>query len=479
MMNDQNLDSSRQSLNPFLPSWEYIPDGEPHIFGDRLYLFGSHDRFNGTQFCMNDYVCWSCPLDDLSSWRLEGTIYRKEQDPAAGKDSIMQAPDVCRGPDGRYYLYYNLGLAPFTSVAVCDTPAGKYEYYGVVRYADGTPAGEREHDIFPFDPGILADEDGRIWLYTGFGPKEEGMFAAACKKYHMDGAYAMELKEDMLTVCSEPKLIFSKEGEHGFFEASSMRRIGSRYYFIYSSVQGHELCWAVGSRPDGPFAFGGTLVSNGDIGICEKARNYTGNTHGSLVQVHGQWYVFYHRQTNRHQYSRQACAEKIRFEDGRFLQAELTSCGLNAGPLRGFGRYEARIACHLWSREGALFYGLAGTPEAESHPYFTQTGEDREGQGDQYIADLQDGAVAGFKSFQMEGCSRIGAEVSGEGKGSIIVSTGVGEAPICTIPINLAGQRGMFYGPCPPQYGILPLYFTFRGNGSISFHSFILEKATD
>ena len=24
--------------NPILPAWEYIPDGEPRVFGDRVYL---------------------------------------------------------------------------------------------------------------------------------------------------------------------------------------------------------------------------------------------------------------------------------------------------------------------------------------------------------------------------------------------------------------------------------------------------------
>ena len=24
----------KQAFNPYLPSWEYIPDGEPHVFGD-------------------------------------------------------------------------------------------------------------------------------------------------------------------------------------------------------------------------------------------------------------------------------------------------------------------------------------------------------------------------------------------------------------------------------------------------------------
>ncbi len=468
--------NSTQVYNPFLPSWEYIPDGEPHIFGDRLYLFGSHDRFNGTQFCMNDYVCWSCPLEDLSAWRCEGTIYRKEQDPAAKSDSIMQAPDVCRGPDGRYYLYYTLGLIPFLSVAVCDTPAGQYEYYGVVKYRDGTPAGMREHDVFQFDPGLFTDDDGRIWLYSGFGPKEEGFFAAACQKYRMEGAYAMELCVDMLTVKTEPRLVFPKTGEHGFFEASSMRKINGKYYFIYSSQLGHELCWAVGDKPDGPFTFGGTLISNGDIGVSNTPRNYTGNTHGSLAELNGQWYIFYHRQTNRHQYSRQACAEKIELADGKFQQAELTSCGLNGGPLRGDGEYEARIACNLWSREGVLFYGVSNTPEADTHPYFTQTGEDREDSGDQYIAGLRDGATAGFKYFVFDGLREIGVQVSGTGHGEFVVATEPDREPICRIPVSPSVKRSWFRAPATALYGKLALYFTFHGKGAVALHKIDLKK---
>ena len=32
-----NTRKNKQIFNPYLPSYEYIPDGEPHIFGDRLY----------------------------------------------------------------------------------------------------------------------------------------------------------------------------------------------------------------------------------------------------------------------------------------------------------------------------------------------------------------------------------------------------------------------------------------------------------
>ncbi|MFR6163789.1 MAG: hypothetical protein ACLUJR_12865 [Mediterraneibacter gnavus] len=48
----------KQAFNPFLPEYEYIPDGEPHVFGDRVYVYGSHDKFGAPMFCVNDYVCW-------------------------------------------------------------------------------------------------------------------------------------------------------------------------------------------------------------------------------------------------------------------------------------------------------------------------------------------------------------------------------------------------------------------------------------
>jgi arabinoxylan arabinofuranohydrolase len=56
----------KQGFNPYLPSWEYIPDGEPYVFNERVYVYGSHDRFNGHVFCLNDYVCWSAPVTDLA-----------------------------------------------------------------------------------------------------------------------------------------------------------------------------------------------------------------------------------------------------------------------------------------------------------------------------------------------------------------------------------------------------------------------------
>ena len=114
----------QQVLNPCLPENEYIPDVEPYIFGNRVYLYGSHDRFGAPMFCMNDYVCWSAPLDDLGNWKYEGVIYRKNQDPKNRLGlRLLFAPDVVRGTDGRYYLYYAFDFMGIMGVAVCEVRA--------------------------------------------------------------------------------------------------------------------------------------------------------------------------------------------------------------------------------------------------------------------------------------------------------------------------------------------------------------------
>ncbi|MCR4625003.1 MAG: family 43 glycosylhydrolase, partial [Lachnospiraceae bacterium] len=155
----------KQAFNPYLPSWEYVPDGEPYVFDGRVYVYGSHDLYNGQAFCLGDYVGWSAPVDDLGNWRHEGITYPRMADPANDGRMVLYAPDVTIGPDGRYYMYYCLDKVPIVSVAVCDTPAGKYEFYGHVHYQDGTRLGEREGDEPQFDPGVIT-ENGKTYLYT-------------------------------------------------------------------------------------------------------------------------------------------------------------------------------------------------------------------------------------------------------------------------------------------------------------------------
>lgn len=480
-----------QVFSAFLPSYEYIPDIEPHVFGDRLYLYGSHDRFGGNRFCLNDYVVWSAPLNDLSDWCFEGEIYKKNQDPANTSGKLaLYAPDVAKGPDGRYYLYYCLADYPQIGVAVCDDPCGKFEFLDYIHDGAGNIIGRREVDTLPFDPAVLVDDDSRIWLYFGNGPMK-----AAYDKNRKKASVYVELEADMVTVKTKSMRLIptlhDSEGTgfegHEFFEASSMRKFGSRYYFIYSSIQSHELCYAISNRPDGGFSYGGTLISNGDIrpedgvriGFNSKANplihNYIGNNHGSLLELNGGYYIFYHRQTNRNMFSRQACAEKIELlPNGAFRQAEITSCGLNDGSLEGKGRYEARIACHLFSKQGALF-SVHPLVQNKKHPAFTQHGVDRESDPNQYIENMRDGATAGFRYFDFQNTRKITVTSRGKGEGKLVARDGIDGKVVATIPVKSMREWGTSEAPMEIENGIHPLYLTYEGKNSIDFLDFMLE----
>lgn len=472
----------KQAYNPFLPLYEYIPDGEPHVFGNRVYLFGSHDRFDGDQYCMNDYVCYSADIGNLSDWQYEGIIFRKDQDPR-NPDGVhnLYAPDAVKGLDGKYYLYYCLDVLPEIGVAVCDTPAGEYQYLGLVQYDDGTPLGRREGDFIQFDPGVFIDDDDSVYLYSGNAPRKAEDQTAASKN-----SQVMKLCQDMVTIEEGPRIFIPTlhnsigtgyEG-HEFFEASSIRKIKDLYYFVYSDVQSYSLCYAVSKSPDKGFLFGGQLIALGDVGLkgrtAKDAGNFLGNIHGGMECINGQWYIFYHRQTNRTQYSRQACAEKINIQpDGTIPQVEMTSCGLSDGPLAGTGSYMAAIACNLWSREGAVFSSPVFLNER--HPYFTQTRPDGDENAKQYIANMQDGAVAGYKYFDFQDVKEVTLTVRGNGFGSFQITSSPAGEILGEVPVKVETKEWTsFTAPVRVLNDVLPLYFRYTGNGSVDFLEFKL-----
>lgn len=475
----------KQALNPFLPSYEYIPDAEPYVYQDRVYIYGSHDCFNGDTFCINDYVSWSAPIDDLGNWRYEGVIYRKTQDPRYQPGNNMYAPDIAVGPDGRYYLYYTLDMTGTMAVAVADSPIGPFQYYGRVRYPDGRILGDGPEDVYQFDPGILVD-NGKVWLYTGFGPRgPKEIIAQYFGKHRIDGAFCIELEQDMLTIKEDPVCIIpqfenatgTEFEEHPFFEASSIRKIRDQYYFVYSSTWGHELCYAVSEHPNQGFRFGGTIVSNGNVGLkswtMDRAANYMGNNHGGMVNIRGQWYIFYHRQTNYHGFSRQACAEKITIEeDGRISQVEMTSCGLNHGDLKGSGRYYAAHACQLYAAEGASFIDRAAA-QRHLHPGFTQDTSDHQQEENQYITNLRQGSVVGFQYFDLCETTAICVEVRGS-TGKMYVRDTPGGTLLAEVSVHCSNSFSAYDAALTNGHGHSGLFFEIETEGSIDFRAFTL-----
>lgn len=489
------------STNPYLPQYEYIPDGEPHLFEGRVYIYGSHDRPHGTKYCEGDYVTWSAPEDDLSNWRYEGVIYRRTQDPSNPEDQMqLWAPDVTRGPDGRYYLYYCFSFYPEIGVAVSDSPAGPFEFYGHVQYPDGRVMG----DFMPFDPAVLTDDDGRVYLYYGFATKEQPLggvaeaafdpsklspeeraemekmrkrFAGRPRIQLSEGGMAVELEPDMLTVKAMPHVCTPglpiAEGTgfegHAFFEASSIRKVNGKYYFVYSSQKSHELCYAVSDKPTEGFVYGGTIVSNGDIGLDgrEIPVMTVGNNHGGMVQANGQWYIFYHRQTNGTEFSRQGCAEPITIaDDGSIAQVEITSMGPCGQALPAPGCYSAGICCHLTSPDTSAVINYRD-PNMQQMARITTDPADPD--AEQYITAIMDGVTVGYKYFDCRGIHSLTLQLRGQFAGTVTLSADADAThSFSTAAMSMESDHWIettLSAPIPD--GVTALYLHFAGIGQL------------
>jgi len=297
--------------NPYLPNWEYIPDGEPRVFGNRVYIYGSHDSACSDKFCDYKLKAWSASVDNLNEWVCHGDIFhtRADRDHAADTnwtDGSLFAPDVVE-KDGKYYLYAYIQNSK-GCVAESDRPEGPFKLISTYKYNIPKGRGEEfcNNGIF-IDPGVLVDDDGKVYVYCGYLRS----FMAEINPKNMyeiiDGSY----KDDIIPV----------EAPHSFFEACSPRKIGGVYYMIYSPKSCSQLVYATSNSPKGPFEYRGVIVDSG--------LDYPGgNDHGSICKINGQWYIFYHRMTNGTIMSRRGCVERITIlEDGSIPQVEATSLG--------------------------------------------------------------------------------------------------------------------------------------------------------
>jgi hypothetical protein len=310
--------------NPYLPGWEYIPDGEPRVFNNRIYVYGSHDTAGSDKFCDYKLKVWSAPIDDPNNWTCHGDAFHTRADRDHKSDTPwtegeLYAPDVVE-KDGKYYLYayifYTKGC-----VAVSDRPEGPFQLISQYKVPENS-AGELREGIF-VDPGVLVDDDGRVYIYCGY-----------------QKSYMAELNTENMYEIIDKTFIPDILPEAGFFEACSPRRVGDTYYLVYSPKTGSKLAYATSKSPTGPFEYRGNIVDNGV--------DYPGgNNHGSICNINGQWYIFYHRMTNGTIMSRRGCVERITMlPDGAIGQVDMTSLGFETS-LSPYKITLADIACVL------------------------------------------------------------------------------------------------------------------------------------
>ena len=414
--------------NPFLPLWEHIPDGEPYVFEDpdnpgqyRVYLYGSHDSMVDG-YCGREQVVWSAPVDSLTQWRYDGEIFCVDKNAngelldANGLADVLYAPDVTlvTGPDGEmtYYLYPN-NQAGGRNGMVCKSsrPDGPFE---VCNWSKDNP--NETDGVLRFDPAVFVDDDGRIYGYWGF-----------------ERSYAAELDPaTMATVKPGTKIVEdmvsgrNQDGVFSFFEASSIRKIKDKYIFIYSRftkdgefglpVSNYTLAYAYSDHPLGPWTYGGTIIDGRARDVNEQGDTIAtatidGNTHGSICEINGQWWVFYHRQTGTDEYARQAMVAPIdvKVEEGaggkvQISEGEYTSEGFSTEGLNPLERHSAGIACwytgprtaiHEWPNNtfsGSYVASDYGTEDKFSEPYNLRNNTNP-------VVNNTDGSIVGYKYF--------------------------------------------------------------------------------
>ena len=405
--------------NPYLPLWEHLPDGEPRVFEDpdnpgkmRAYIIGSHDvKF--TEYCGNDIRIWSAPVEDLTNWRDEGPVFSHYVN---GKWDTMFAPDLVEVKDkttGKktYWLYpHSRGWRRVAMVCKGDRPDGPFTPVNL--NADGTAC--VDGSLIDFDPSVCVENitnkkdpdyarGFRAYVFYGFRH-------STAYELDQDNMYAVrpgtQIHDYFIPASERYGVIRDPEGtqypalykgqnpgDFNFFEASSIRQVGNKYVMVFSGYSGPEygqgstnsaLRYAFGDSPLGPWRSGGVLVDSRGIVPNEDGTHLVGmnaahNTHGSIQEINGQWYVFYHRPPRGFGFARQAMVAPIKSEwdkkpvakggqvsitaydpytknnewtakasDGmQYTGAEVTSEGFNIFGLPPYAYYSAGIACYM------------------------------------------------------------------------------------------------------------------------------------
>ena len=339
------LTLSAAAQNPVIGD-QFTADPTARVFGDRVYLYPSHDIFppEGARqdwFCMADYHVFSS--DNLTDWTDHGVIVTQNAVPWVRTDSYaMWAPDcVCR--DGKYYFYFPAapkdGRGFAVGVATADRPEGPF-------MCEPLPIA----GISGIDPCVLLDNDGQAYIYwSGMGIRGARLKANMKELADPLQEIAMPRREGMPEM--PPMKVGGEEMKglpDGFKEGPFVFRRGDWYYLTFPWVRGETgegknptetLAYAMSRSPLGPWDFKGIIMA--------EHANHCWTNHHSIVEFRGQWYLFYHHNdfSLRDDKRRSARIERITFRpDGTIGEVVPTMRGV------GINRAASRIDVDRYSQ---------------------------------------------------------------------------------------------------------------------------------
>jgi hypothetical protein len=244
--------------NPIV-SHMFTADPSAHVWEDgRLYVYPSADSSPPTGYgSMDGYHIFS--TDDLITWVDHGESLHSRDVPWGREGGgFMWAPD-CAYKDGTYYYYFphkNKQNVWEIGVAVSQNPASDFVVKGYVQGGGKF-----------CDPCVFIDDDGQAYLYAVKNTK----------------CYAAKLKDNMMEIEGAMK---QQVGVDEHREGPFVFKRKNIYYMIYPDhhPKYNKMQYSMSDHPLGPWEPKGVFVDHTDVITM----------HGSMVEFHGQWYLFYH-----------------------------------------------------------------------------------------------------------------------------------------------------------------------------------------
>ncbi|MFD1771137.1 family 43 glycosylhydrolase [Sphingobacterium suaedae] len=273
--------------NPVVPG--YFADPTIKKIGDTYYLYATTDGNGGG-------------LGPSQVWKSTDFVHWTIQPMNWPTTHWYWAPDMTKGYDGRYYLYYSQPVELFG--AVSNSPVGPWTSL----VADNKPfvPNYMIPGVITLDGQTFTDDDGKIYMFWG-----------TWGIYPGHGCAVGLLNNDMKSF--ERTELIPNTTAKDFFEAPLMFKRNGIYYLLYSSGHCEDDTYRVQyvksrTGPFGPYEYpaGNPILATTSDGSIH------GPGHNGILEEGGKVYIVYHRHNNPHSgggFHRQVAADELHFDE--------------------------------------------------------------------------------------------------------------------------------------------------------------------
>lgn len=292
--------------NPII-SHRYLADPNGFVYKDRLYAICSNDDDNGNGYDMKGSILIS--TKDMMNWSDHGNVYYAPKDGSWGTTAYAPTAVV---RDGKVYYYVpNSGSA--IGVLVADRPEGPLTNPLKKALITGTLC---DGVAWCFDPGAFVDDDGQGYLVYGGGSNGTSGFGQNIR--------IVKLNKDMISLAGSPiKLTLDNS-----FEGPFLSKYKGKYYLQYPMNPTSNIGLSMSSSPTSGWTSKGSILDNPSL----DGRNINGNnnSHTSIMEFNGQWYMFYHdrRLSGGASYKRNVSIEKMSYKDDGSINKVIVTRGI-------------------------------------------------------------------------------------------------------------------------------------------------------